>query len=142
MSPKRSSISLVILLLLCGILAAPIAFICENYPDWAAPALMGFFLLFSVAVIGSLLAFRRRRRAQCAEFGAGIGRRSAAICLSCGISGTGNFLVLFEGNFVRAVGIALLTIGICMSGWHIFRAWPEGSHPVEGGKVQGIPPAA
>ena len=142
MSPKRSSVAVALLLSSSFLIAVPIALICEYYPNWAAPALMGSFSLFSVAVIGSLLAFRRRRRAQVAEFGAGMGRRSAAICQSCGISGIGNFLAVFGGDFVRAIGIALVAIGICISAWHMFRAWPEGSHPGEVGKVQGIPPAA
>lgn len=142
MSPKRSSIAVAVLLSASGIIAAPIAFVCENYPEWALLAVIGPLTLVFVVVISSTVAFRRRRRAQFAEFGAGIGHRGPAICQACGICGVGGIVSSFGGDFFRATGLMLTAIGACVSTWHVFRAWPEGSHPGDGDKVRGISPMA
>lgn len=142
MSPKRSSIAVVLLLLSSAVIAVPVGLICEYYPDWAAVAVIGPLTLLFVLVFCSTIAIRRRRRAQFAEFGVAIGQRGPAICQASGIAGIGAFASSFDGDIFRAAGAILMAIGVCISAWHFFRAWPEGSHPGDGGEVRGIPPTA
>jgi hypothetical protein len=141
MSPRRSSIAVAVLISSCGIIAAPLAFVCENYPEWAAVAFGGIFLSFNVVIGVSVFAIKRRRPEQLAQLGVSLAQRQWEMCRACGIFCLGMSLGTLGGNF-RAIGLVISLPALFVSIFLAFRCWPDKAESNDGGNQPIAPPAA
>ena len=126
MSPKRSSVAVVLVFATFGTLALLPMAMREYLPlTWAALGFLAFFVFIVLAMAISLHVLGKRRRAQAEQWRAEINRHERELLRACGICSMGICLSSFEGTFLRLIGSSFLFAGLSLALWHLFRAWPE-----------------
>jgi hypothetical protein len=127
MTCKRSLFSTTLALSVCGLVALPIAFACEYYPDWAGPVLLVFFLAVFVVGVSLGVFVRRRRREGLVEFAARLRDRTGVICSASAGVCLASLVGGLDGDLFKAISLTMAVCGTILVVWNVFRAWPDRS---------------